>query len=175
MKISKTMWWVVGGAGTIGLGIGLYVLFFGKNNKKDHVFMGVGTLDKPVIVAQGGGTATAVTEPNWKNPFDMNYNKDVNTWLGGKKIKELPESVAKHFAAKLFNAKGTFNDDEQAVAQVFKSLKDKTQVASLSGAFYYQYGRRDMWQYLRSFLSDSELKELVYDQVRSLPNYRLVA
>ena len=173
MKISKTMWWVVGGAGTIGLGIGLYVLFFGKNNKKDHVFMGVGTLDKPVIVTQGGGTATAVAEPNWKNPFDMKYNNDVKAWLGGKKIKELPESVAKQFAAKLFNAKGTFNDDEQAIAQVFKSLQDKTQVASLSRAFYYQYGRKDMWQYLRSFLSDSELKELVYDQVRSLLNYRL--
>ncbi|WP_162144512.1 hypothetical protein [Aquimarina latercula] len=171
--MTKTMWWVIGGAGVAGLGVGIY--FFvkkHKTNKETTSFTGMGSKGKPVKVIKGG-SATPVTEPNWNAPFNMNYTGDVKKWLGGKRIKELSESAAKKYALELKNAKGLFDDDEKAVERVFRSLQDKTQVASLSRAFYFSQGKKDMWQHLRSFLSDSEMKKLVKDPVRRLPNYRL--
>ncbi|WP_245591205.1 hypothetical protein [Aquimarina latercula] len=171
--MTKTMWWVIGGAGVAGLGVGIY--FFvkkGKSNTKIS-FSSIGNKGKPVKVIQGG-SATAVAEPNWNAPFNMNYIEDVKKWLGTKRIKELSASTAQKYALELKNAKGVFDDDEKAVERVFRSLQDKTQVASLSKAFYFNHGKKDMWQHLRSFLSDSEMKKLVKDPVQRLPNYRLV-
>ncbi|TPN87124.1 hypothetical protein FHK87_05905 [Aquimarina algicola] len=172
MEMTKTMWWVIGGAGVAGLGVGIY--FFVKKHKtnKETSFTVMGSKGKPIKVTSGG-KATPVAEPNWNAPFNMNYIKDVKKWLGGKRIKELSESAAKKYARELNNAKSFFDDDEKAVERVFRSLQDKTQVASLSRAFYFNHGKKDMWQHLRSFLSDSEMKKLVKDPVRRLPNYRL--
>ncbi len=172
MKMTKTMWWTIGGAGIAGLGVGAY--FFMKHRKKvkGTSFATISNPGKPVQVIRGG-SATPVVEPNWKNPFDMNYIKDVKKWLGSKRIKELSPGAASTYALQLKKAKGRFNDDEQAVEHVFKRLRDKTQVASLSKAFYFNH-KKDMWQYLRGFLSDSEMKKLVHDPVRQLPNYRLL-
>ncbi|WP_281989710.1 LPXTG cell wall anchor domain-containing protein [Aquimarina aggregata] len=171
--MTKTMWWVIGGAGVAGLGVGVYLFYKKRKDKKDISFTGIGNKGKPVKVIKGG-SATPVAEPNWNAPFNMNYIKDVKKWLGGKRIKELSEAAAKKYALELKNAKGLFDDDEKAVERVFRSLQDKTQVASLSRAFYFHHGKKDMWQHLRSFLSDSEMKKLVKDPVRRLPNYRLV-
>lgn len=173
MKMTKTMWWVIGGAGVAGLGVGIY--FFvkkGRSNTKISFSAG-GNKGKPVKVITGG-SATPVAEPNWNAPFNMNYIGDVKQWLGTKRIKELSASAAKKYALELKNAKGVFDDDEKAVERVFRNLQDKTQVASLSKVFYFNHGKKDMWQHLRSFLSDSEIKKLVSDPVRRLPNYRLI-
>ncbi len=166
------MWWTIGGAGIAGLIVSGYYLFVKKPKKTPLAFSGVGNPNTPIKV-QGGGQATTVEEPNWNNPFDMNYIKDVKRWLAGKPILELAPEVASRYALILKNAKGVINDDEDAVGTLFKRrLKDKTQVASLSRAFYFDH-KRDMWQYLRSFLSDRELKELVHRPVSQLANYRL--
>ncbi len=172
MEMTKTMWWVIGGAGVAGLGVGIYFFVKKRKTNKETSYTGMGNKGKPIKVTSGG-KATPVTEPNWNAAFNMNYIKDVKKWLGRKRIKELPESAAKKYARELNNAKGVFNDDEKAVERVFRSLQDKTQVASLSRAFYFNHGKKDMWQHLRSFLSDSEMKKLVKDPVRRLPNYRL--
>ncbi|WP_299243030.1 LPXTG cell wall anchor domain-containing protein [uncultured Aquimarina sp.] len=177
MKMTKTMWWVVGGAGIAGLGVGIYFFVKKRKNKKEVSFSALGRIGnkgntgKPVIVT-GGGKATPVEEPNWNAPFNMNYLGDVKNWLQGKRIKELPTSAARKYALELMNAKGLFDDDEKAVKRVFRSLQDKTQVASLSKAFYFNH-KQDMYQYLKGFLSDGEMKKLVKDPVRRLPNYRL--
>jgi len=172
--MTTTMRWIFGGLGVGGLMVTGYLLYSKSKKKKmpDLSLASFGNTAKPIRV-QRGGVATPVAVPNWKNPFDMNYINDVKRWLKGKRIKELPANTATLYARQLKNAKGRLNDDEEAVAQVFKKLQDKTQVASLSRAFYFNHGRKDMWQHLRSFLSDSEMKTLVSDPVRRLPNYRI--
>lgn len=177
MKMTKTMWWVVGGAGIAGLGVGIYFFVKKRKSKKEISFSTLGNIGsagntgKPVVVT-GGGRATPVVEPNWNAPFNMNYINDVKKWLRGKRIKELSASAARKYALELKNAKGLFDDDEKAVERVFRGLQDKTQVASLSKVFYFNH-KKDMYQYLKDFLSDSEMKKLVKDPVRRLPNYRL--
>lgn len=173
MERTKIMWWAIGGAGVAGLGVGVYFFVKKHKEKKEISLTGMQNKAKPVKIIKGG-SATAVVEPNWNASFNMNYTKDVKKWLGGKRIKELSPEVASKYALQLKKAKGTFNDDEKAVEMVFKRLQDKTQVANLSRAFYFDHGKKDMWQYLRSFLSNSEMKKLVKDPVRRLPNYRLV-
>ena len=172
MRMTKNMWWIVGGIGVAGSIVGGYFLFVKKKKSKSISFNGIGHSNTSIKV-KGGGQATPVEEPNWNNPFDMNYIKDVKRWLQGKRILELSPEVASRYALILKNAKGLINDDEDAVAKIFKKLlKDKTQVASLSKAFYRNY-KRDMWEHLRSFLSDRELNELVHRPVKQLANYRL--
>ena len=55
--------------------------------------------------------------------------------------------------------------------QVFKSLGNKADVAILAGIFYWTQGKTDMWNFLRSFLSDSEMHEYVDKHVQALPDY----
>jgi len=142
--MTTTMRWVFGGLGVGGLLVTGYLLYSKSKKKKMP----------DLSLASFGNTA-----------------KPIRVQRGG--IKELPANTATLYARQLKNAKGRLNDDEEAVAQVFKKLQDKTQVASLSRAFYFNHGRKDMWQHLRGFLSDSEMKTLVSDPVRRLPNYRI--
>lgn len=171
MNISKNMWWIIGGSGLAGLGIGIYFLVKDRKRKQDPMMLGRGAHQKPItIVSDGKGTP--VVEPNWSAPFDMNYITDVKKYLRGKRIAELPTGTANTYIKKLKNAKGIFDDNEKAVGDVFRSLRDKTQVASLSKAFFARY-QLDMYRYLQSFLSESEMKTLVIAPVRKLDNYTL--
>lgn len=171
MKQSKHMWWIIGGAGVAGLGVGIYFFLQHRKTKLEPMLGITIPSSKPVTIVSGG-KGTPIVEPNWNAPFDMNYLKDVQRYVRGKRIAELPVATANTYAKKLKNAKGIFDDDEKAVGDVFRSLRDKTQVASLSKAFYSRY-KLDMYQYLQSFLSTSEMKKLVKDPVGKLDNYTL--
>lgn len=163
---------MIGGAGIGVLGIGTFIVLSKKHKKKT-----VSNVTKSTSVGSGvqvttGNVGTTKQEPNWNSPFDMNYLTDVQKWLAPKSIQVLDDITAKKYAKIIKEAKGTFNDDEDAVKEVFgKKLRDKTQVASLSKAFYQTY-KKDMWQFLNSFLSQSEMKEYVSKHIKRLPNYQ---
>ncbi|GAL74605.1 hypothetical protein JCM19275_3460 [Nonlabens ulvanivorans] len=172
MEISKTGWWMIGGAGLGVIGIGVFVTLSRKRTKQQSLqstttaYIGTGV---QVITGNVGSTKQ---EPNWNSPFDMNYLTDVQKWVAPKSIQVLDEASAKKLAKIIKDAKGTFNDNEEAIKDVFgKKLRDKTQIASLSKA-YYQLYKKDMWQHLNSFLSQSEMKEYVSKYVQRLPNYQ---
>lgn len=173
MQITKTMGWTIAGIGIMGIGAGVY--FFWLRPKKKAAALpldlSVDPLDSKEIVKNTLGIPVAV--PNWKNPYDMNYIKEVKNWLGGKRIRELSPKAAASYAKTLKNAKSRWDDDEIAVQQVFQRIQDKTQVASISKAFFAAY-KTDMWQYLKSFLSAEELEDYVHIPVRKLPKYRLL-
>ena len=188
MKISKKGWWVLGSIGVAGLGTGIYFLFFKDKKHPDSDKYGNLKLKGEGKDSKGGikggiqttkeGQASAITEPNWKNPYDMTYAIDVREWVNPKKVYVLKKSFAEKYAKELKSAKGLpwymgGNDNEEAVKNVFKRLKDKVQVANLSKAFYDDQ-EKDMWEYLVSFLEDDEMEENVYKHVRKLPNYRIV-
>ncbi|WP_407264858.1 hypothetical protein R5N98_12410 [Tenacibaculum maritimum] len=172
MEISKTGWWMMGGAGVAVIGIGVFVTLSRKRNKSQLNSTTTTTSIGNGIQVATGNVGTTKQEPNWNSPFDMNYLTDVQKWVSPKGIQILDDASAKKLAKIIKDAKGTFNDDEDAVKDVFgKKLRDKTQVASISKAFYQLY-KKDMWQHLNSFLSQSEMKEYVSKYVNRLPNYQ---
>ena len=172
MEISKTGWWMMGGAGAAVVGIGVFVTLSRKRTQpKSNNTVSTTSIGNGVQVTTGN-VGTTKQEPNWNSPFDMNYLTDVQKWVAPKGIQLLDDVSAKKYAKIIKEAKGSFNDDEDALKSVFgKKLRDKTQVASLSKAFYQLY-KKDMWQHLNSFLSQSEMKEYVTKYVNRLPNYQ---
>ena len=164
---------MIGGAGVAVLGVSVFFMLSRKRKKNtSRTTISQGSdLGKGVQVNQGN-VGTTKSEPNWDNPFDMNYVEDVQKWIAPKRIVLLDSNTAKKYAKILKNAKRTINDDEDAVKDIFsKKLRDKTQVASLSKAFWDSY-KMDMWQYLSSFLSQSEMNNYVHRFVKRLPNYQ---
>ena len=163
---------MIGGAGLGVTSIAVFSTLSRKRKQKQSNTLSTSSGIGTGIQVNTGNQGTTKQEPNWNSPFDMNYLKDVQQWVAPKRIQVLNENVARQYAKIIKNAKGTFNDDEDAVKDVFgKKLRDKTQVASLSKAFYALY-KKDMWQYLNSFLSQSEMKTYVTQYVRRLPNYQ---
>jgi len=173
-KLSKNTWWLIGGSLVAITGISVYLIINrkkkAKRNSRAQNYSNTAISGTSVSATP---KATIKEEPNWNKPFNYNYLDEVKVWLSPKKIKQLSPSKALEYARELKNAKGFFNDNEDIVKTIFaKRLRDKTQVSSLSRAFYATYNK-DLWQYLRSFLSDTELKTLVTDPVKRLPNYKL--
>ena len=182
MNIDKNTWWLIGGvAVALGGGAAVYFLVIKRKSKSDKY--GNRILKKKSSGGISGGVETAtgnkgttISEPNWNNPFDMNYENDVKKWVSPKGVLVLNEAEAVAMAQALHKAKGSgwwSNDDEDAVKKIFqKRLRDKVQVANLSRAFWFKY-KKDMWEYLNSFLSNSEMESYVQKPVRNLPKYRL--
>ncbi len=170
MKLSKTTWWMIGGAGTAFLSIGTFLYFNKKVTQTQKSSAGFSS--KPIVLGTTQG-ANTLQVPNWSACFDMNYTKEVQQWLSPKSILILDIQTAKEYAKIIKNAKGTFNDNEGAVRVIFsKRIRDKTQVSEMSKAFWRLY-KIDMWQYLKSFLSQRELAENVTQFIRQIPNYTL--
>jgi hypothetical protein len=170
MTLTKTGWWVIGGASLGLLTLGVFkMLSKTKQNVsipqiKHQERLGAGLKLQPQI-------ARLKQEPNWNSPFDMNYSNEVQQWVAPQRISLLDHAKAKALAKRIKTAKGVFNDDEQAVKTVFsKQLRDKTQVSQVSKAFYHTY-KKDLWQYLNSFLSAKEMQLYVMKPVQGLPNY----
>lgn len=77
-----------------------------------------------------------------------------------KNIVVLTAAGADFNAKQINNAFGVFNDDEEKIYGVFRSLRYKSQVASIVDAFYKLY-RKDLLTTLKSKLSGSEFNELI--------------
>lgn len=176
--MKKTTTYIIIGTGVAALlGTGIYLLTKSKGKAKEGDYGNTSSSSTTPTVGKGLPTSTtpkgkAVREPNWKNPYDMNYQGHVESWITPKKVVTLSEEQLKPLAQKLHDAKGYFTNDFNAVKQVFTQLKDKVQVSRLSGVFYIHHGKKDMWQYLKSFMSD-KMETHVHVPVRQLPNYRL--
>ena len=168
MKTLPTALWIIPAA--LVLGIGGYFWF--TRGKTGEVVSSFDLGTTPTGGHAPTGPNKVITEPDWNRPFDMRYKKDVEAYIG-RPVKGLDNRSARGFAKALKAAKGRFNDDEAVVAHIFgKALKDKVQVAELSGMFYTLY-KQDLWQHLTSFLSSSELTRYVRKPLKQLPKYRV--
>ncbi len=174
MKLSKTTWWMIGGSVLAVSGIGLYLILSKKKKviSQGSIASANGIFPRDNTPQSVTQKATVKEEPNWNKPFNYGYIDDVKAWVAPRTIKQLPRVKAIALAKRLKQAKGTFNDDEKAVGNVFgKILRDKSQVCSVSRAFYDVY-KTDLWQHLDSFLNVKEMQTLVTNPVRKLPNYQ---
>jgi uncharacterized protein YerC len=61
------------------------------------------------------------------------------------------------------------NDNESAVYAAFRDLRNKIQVAQVAQGFSLRYSK-DLYQFLRDMLSDSEMNE-VLDIITAKPDY----
>ncbi len=162
----------LGGAAALGLGIVVYLLVHQKKNKLPSLKMGN---HFPDVSHHARGKT--MSEPNWKNPFDMNYEQEVKQWVAPQRLIGLTPQIAKQIAQELHQAKGESwwdDDNEETVKHIFqKRLRNKVQVAQLSGVFWNRY-QKDLWQYLHGFLSQQEMTQYVHQPVGMLPNYQLL-
>jgi hypothetical protein len=99
------------------------------------------------------------------NAFDPKFWKK-----GGAGTLILTDASAKFLAQSVYDSKGFFNDDEDKLYGVFKSLKTKSQVSYLADVFQHIY-KRDMITYINSFMNNNELSVLK-KIVDGLPNFK---
>ena len=101
--------------------------------------------------------------------FKVDYIERVLKNADGRVII-LKEQTAAQYARDIYNAWGSFNDDEHAIYNVFRKLKDKVQVAQVAKAYATAY-HKNLIDILKSKLWDSELKT-VMKIINPLPPYR---
>lgn len=180
----NSKWILLGGIGMIAVGAGVY--FFIVRRKKTELDKygniklqnsrkrNAGTVTiSGGVQASKGEQSSAVIEPDWENPFDLNYANDVKTWVKPKTLLLLKDQFAKQYANEIYDAKGITDDDEEAIRNVFsKKTKDKVHVSNVASAFWKTYGK-DLLEFLKGTLSDAEMETYVYEPIRNLPNYRL--
>ncbi len=173
MKITKTTDWLIVGVLVV---TGTVVLWKFYKNRKDPSgdLLSEGESDSAGDSEANRPTATTITEPNWSNPFDLNFMAQVKKWVAPVGISKLKDDYADGLAQQIYKAKGKWiisNDDEQAVENVFaRSLKDKVHVSNLANAFYKRY-QRPLKPFLESFLSEREMKKYVLQPIMKLDKY----
>lgn len=107
-------------------------------------------------------TAWQKKYPNkkWDNKMQMKFDTLQYKGYGIK-----PDG----FADRIYKAKGLFKDDENSVLDVFRNLQTQFQVSQLA-RFFSAYYKQDMLSYLKTFMDDGNLKE-VLDIIKNYPQY----
>lgn len=82
------------------------------------------------------------------------YNKFLSTAPAGHAL--LTQSGAAAYVDDLWDATGTFNDDEESIYGTFRAMKTQSQVAALAKRFNEIKGF-DLYNYLENYLNESEL------------------
>jgi hypothetical protein len=96
-----------------------------------------------------------------------NYNAFLATLPAGALL--LTQAGASAYVDDLWNATGTFNDDEEAIYGVFRAMKTKSQVAALAKRFN-QLKNQDLYSYLDNYLNDEEILK-VKSIIDQKPNF----
>jgi hypothetical protein len=86
-----------------------------------------------------------------------NYNAFLSNMPAGALL--LTQGGASAYVDDLWNATGTFNDDEEAIFGVFRAMKTKSQVAALAKRFNQLKGQ-DLYSYLDNYLNDDEILKI---------------
>ena len=158
--LADTPSWAKGVIAVAALGGIAYVLIKSKNKIKD-------------IVNPEPTKKFDIGNPK-SNPFQFsqflatadNVAKDIN------KAPRLAYNSVSGKVDQIYNAKGFLsvgNDNEGAIYAAFRDCRNKIQVAQIAKGFSLRYSR-DLYQFLRDMLSDSEMNE-VLNIIGSKPDY----
>jgi hypothetical protein len=104
--------------------------------------------------------------------YAKKYGKDktksqLAAWL---KLQQMPSDTASIFAKQIYDSKGTFNDNEDTLYNIFRNIKTQYQLSFISGIFSTVY-KKDLLEYLKSFLNDVEINKLL-TMVKNYPQYQ---
>lgn len=133
------------------------------------------------VVIKSKGAIKNIVNPDPTKKFDIGNPKSNPFQFSG--FLQYADSVAKDIAKaprltyssvsgkvdQIYNAKGFFNDDESTILAAFRDLRNKIQVAQVAQGFSLRYSK-DLYQFLRDMLSDSEMNE-VLDIITAKPDY----
>lgn len=116
-------------------------------------------------IKKGGGSQTGSPEANpWNPEFVQSLIRQSGA--GGYYTKLLTVAALDKFSESLYDAKGSlfsskpfWNDDEELVYSVFRSMVSKSQLSQLSGHFIKTY-QADLWYFLTTFLNEKELSKI---------------
>lgn len=126
---------------------GLALAFFG----------GRAILQKLGIVSTAEDRATELEQQQQLQQLSSGNYFDPDYWrTGGAGTLILTTAGADNLAKIIYDAKGIVNDNEASVYGVFQSLKSRSQVSYLAGAFFRRYNQ-SLIGYLQSFLNQQEL------------------
>lgn len=103
--------------------------------------------------------------------LDKNYLKNLRKSLKGSvSLLVMRDSDASKMAYRIHNAWGVVNDNEEAIYQALRELKDKVQVSQVASEYESAYGI-SLIEDFTDRLSDSEIKTVI-DIVKSKTAYR---
>jgi hypothetical protein len=95
----------------------------------------------------------------------FNYQKWIDTKAKFPKAQQLTSAGIIDLVDRIYNSKGYFNDDENAVYTVFQTIPYQSMVGQLTVAFQNKYNE-SLINYL-SFLNDKE-KARIFDYVKKM-------
>ena len=155
-----------------------------KNQKIDYNLLIAGGLLIGVFILfkKVGSAGSGLLNIFGKNTEEENQQltelKEANYWNFQAFLNDAPAgallltmSYSLDLVNQLWDATGYFNDDEQSIYGVFRSLKTKSQVAFLAKRFF-ELKQQDLYSYLENYLNDSELLN-VKGIIDSKPMYNI--
>jgi hypothetical protein len=83
-----------------------------------------------------------------------NYNDFLQKAPPGHAL--LTQAGAAAYVEDLWDATGTFNDDEEKIYGVFRAMRTQSQIAALAKRFN-QLKTKDLYGYLKDYLNETEL------------------
>ena len=137
--------------------------FFKEN--KDLIKYGVGLLAVGFVgykLLQKFGiisTQKDIDDKNLINSYSSNSVLQVQQ-APANNGRLLNDITLKEYYKKLVDAHGFFNDNEENVYSVFRSIQNKAQLEQLIAYFNQNY-ESDLFSYLENFLSDSEFAKVL--------------
>ena len=111
-------------------------------------------LQKTGLLPSAESTQTAQNLQQLESASVWDYNKFLSTLPAGAKL--LTQSGAAAYVEDLWDATGTFNDDEEAIYGVFRAMKTQSQISALAKRFN-QLKSKDLYGYLKDYLNEEEL------------------
>jgi len=117
------------------------------------------------------------TSSDVQNEQNLQQLESANYWNYNDFLAKVPAGAllltqggATAYVNDLWNATGTFNDDEEKIYGVFRAMKTKSQVAALAKRFN-QLKSKDLYGYLNDYLNESELLK-VKSIIDQKPTYK---
>ena len=98
-----------------------------------------------------------------------NYKLKNGIYLSPTKQEKIDRPKFLELAKDILDAKGYFNDDEDKLYNVFKTIQTQFQLSLLSRVFSTYY-KKDLLEYLKSILNADEIAPIL-KQVQNYPQY----
>lgn len=111
-------------------------------------------MQKIGVVPTAASTQAAQNLQQLESASYWDYNKFLSTLPAGAALLTMAGAAA--YVDDLWDATGTFNDDEEKIYGVFRAMKTQSQVAALAKRFN-QLKNKDLFGYLNDYLNETEL------------------
>ena len=160
MSVNKTTLHVMGIMATAGLCGTIYIVV--KHKRRDQFAVKILEELNKILSPTSKGLSG-------EEAFDIQYADEITKKVKG--VLWLKSEQANKYAKQIYGAWGVMDDDEDAVYNVFRSMKDKVQVSQVSKAYATAY-KTNLIDTLRNNLSETEISQ-VLQIIRPLPRYRV--